>query len=165
MPQLPSRIQGQPLGTANPATSATPVLLRPSVQLFQPGPSQPKEQFSHPSIPLEVARALNQIQRNIEQAASQVKADPTANKNVLENVTLQNYKTVGTGVSGWNNIPHSLGFAYRDYRICSVRNGYITGHAAIPPDAAHPATATLSLWTSLVQFNKTVPVMATIEIW
>jgi hypothetical protein len=161
MPRLPSRIQGQPFGTANPATS-TPAALRPAVQLVQAGPAQAKQWFTEPDISDGTARALNTLQRKIDEATSQVRADPTADKNVIEQVPLKNGTTGG---GNFNVIPHGLGFTYRDYRICSVRNGYITGHCAIPPDAGHPANAVLSLWTQVVQFKAGVPVSATIEIW
>lgn len=159
MPRLPSRIQGQPLGTLNLNRGNLPKL-QPSI--FQPGPAPSPEQFNRPGVSLEVARALNDLQEKLTAAVKQVKADPTANKNLLEQVTLN---AGGNGGSNPTIINHQIGSPYRGYRICTVRNGSIAGHCALSPTSQYPASTNLLLWTSVVPFSSTVPVTADIEVW
>ena len=159
--QLPNRVQGEPLGspalpnTVNTSGQLTGIktLGQSPPTVLQPGAVQAEEQFSHRNIPVEISRALNQVQRNVNSAMQQVKADPTANKNLHENVVLS-HGTVVNGVPGKPNvINHGLNMPYRGYRICTVKGGYLTGHSALPSTTTHPASANLLLWTQFKPFQ------------
>jgi hypothetical protein len=161
MPRLPNRVQGSPFGSVNYNSPNANLPIKP-VSILQPGPAQAVEQFNHPSIPKEVARALNQLQTNIQQATSQVKADPTSNKNLFEQINLI---YGGSGGTFPNVISHGLDAPYRGYRVCTVRNGAINQHAAITPTTAYPADKYLLLWTEVTTVFGTATVSADIEIW
>lgn len=94
MPKLPVRIQGTAYGSQSVPTSSSSGQASPSIR--QLGPSQPREQFAD--------RQLNAIQRSVEQATSIAKANPMAQGNLLEKVTL---------ASGDNIVVHGLGTAFR----------------------------------------------------
>jgi hypothetical protein len=159
MPSVPNRIQGAPFGTSNPNSSRLPTQ---TSAILVPGPAQAIEQFNHPDIPMAVSRAMNQLQQNVRGALSQAKADPTADKNLIEQLTVN--AGGSNGKAPWTIVQHGLGKAYRGYRIDTVRGGFIVGHAAIAPTAQYPATTALILWTWTQQFG-TDPVTIDIEVW
>lgn len=155
MPNIrPSRVQGQPYGTLN-LNNPNGNLPRAPVAIVQPGPSQAKEQFNRPGVPSAVGRALDDLQTAIQAATEQSRSDPTANKNLFEQVNVN---------TGTNAIQHGLGSSYRGYRICTVRGGFITGHCALPPTSDAPATTTLLLNLECKPSSST-PVMLDVEVW
>ena len=101
MPRIPVRIQNGTFGTDNPSDFvqgyANRAIARPV--LLARGPSQAVEQFSTPGIEPPVARALNQLQQNINSAVSVSKNSPFANGNLLEKYRL---------TSGSNRVKHGL---------------------------------------------------------
>ena len=159
--RLPNRVQGQPLGSA-PLPSTTKSLQAPTATILEPGTSQAEEQFSSPDIHPTVSRALNQLQRDIRASTAQTRADPTANKNLLEGLSLVNGAAGGVGP---NVISHGLGAPYRGYRICTVRGGALTAHAAIAPTQANPSQTSLLLWTQFAPFVSGGQVLVDLEVW
>lgn len=161
--QLPNRVQGAPFGTDS-ASDPSKSLAAGAPSILQPGPAQAHEQFSAgPDIHPAVARALNQLQRNIAEAIGQSKGDPTAAKQLFENVTVKDGDVDGNNA---NVISHGLGKPYRGYRICSVRGGSLTGHAAMSPKATQPPTsAALLLWTAVKPFASGGAVSIDVEVY
>jgi hypothetical protein len=105
MPRAPTRIQNGTFGGDNPS-SFTPsyanrAAVRPNVT--PRGPSQALEQFSEVNLPdtAAVARALNQLQKNVQAAVAVTKNAPQANGNMIENVTFS--------TSGPTIVKHGLG--------------------------------------------------------
>ena len=159
---LPNRVQGQPFG-AKALPNASKSLGQQPVAILQPGSAQAEEQFSsHSGMPPAVARALNQLQRDIRESTAAARSDPTANKTLMESVALS---AGGDGGTNPTPLQHGLGGPYRGYRIGSVRGGYISGHAAVAPTAAAPASVALLLWTKLTPFVAGGAVTADVEIW
>ncbi len=149
MPRIPIIQQNQPFGTQNPTQQVGRRQVLPSVTLV-PGPSQQIEQFNHPGIHPNVARALNNLQQQIKSAVSVNKADPTSNKNFLRGVQLTNG---GSNGASPNVIKHGLGGAYTGYNIHAVYGGVVNSHSCIPPTTAQPSAAFLLLWTSITAFS------------
>jgi hypothetical protein len=161
VPTLPNRIQGSPFGTVNTASGSNQFAVAPAI--LQPGPSQPREQFSaRPGIPPEVARALNDLQTNIQQAVSRAKADPKSNKNLFEQVPL--VQGGAAGAAPYLVVSHGLGSAYRGFCLQSPRNGYVTAHSAITNNVQYPPAQFLCLWVTFTAFGSTAPTVD-LEIW
>lgn len=156
------RIQGSPYGSTNVSAGNFP---QRTPAIHQPGPSQAREVFNAPDMPQSVARALNDLQSKIASAHEQIKADPTANKNVIENLPIMGGSATGGAPTGINFIEHQLGIPYRSYRINGVQNGYIEGHCAVAPTGSYPPKSThLLLWTKVTAFGNS-PVLLDIEIY
>lgn len=168
--RIPNRVQGQPFG-AQPIQANQPrtnTLAGNSAALLQPGTAQGQEQFGY-GMDSATARALNQIQRNIQEALGQVKSDPTANKQMHESLQLTQGTTDKTlGPMNPTIVNHGLTSPYRGYRICTVRGGVLTGHAALSPTQSNPSNTSLLLWTQFTPFvinGVTQKVLADIEVW
>ena len=111
MPRSPTRIQNGNFGGDNP-TSFTPSYgNRPAVRpnVTPRGPSQAFEQFSEVNLTdtAAVARALNQLQKNVQSAVATSKNSPTANGNMVENVVFSN--------AGPTVVQHGLGGPAKGY--------------------------------------------------
>jgi hypothetical protein len=174
----PSRVQGQPFGVQNANQGNVASQAQGSPNLFSPfngpviatvGPTQPIEQFNRPGIPLEVSRALNQLQQNVAQSISQIKNNPKSYQKLFEGLQLAaGALTSGAPVGPFCIIQHGLGKAYRGYTIGTVRGGFITAHAAIAPSPQYPAAQWLVLWTQQTAFvlgGVTQSVLADIEVY
>lgn len=92
--RLPNRVQNQPFGSQNNAGKNR--VAPPPTQLFG-GPAQSHEQISDPKIPEPVLRQLNTLQDNIRTATAQVKANPTANSQLLQGTSLVQGGANGAG--------------------------------------------------------------------
>lgn len=162
--RLPVRVQGQPLGS-KATVQPTQSLNRAPVTITQPGSAQAEEQFNHPDVHPAVGRMLNDLQKKINEAIGQTKADPTSNKNLLEGVTLTASAVSSGQPTNPTIIAHGLAQPYRGYRVCTVRGGTLVGHAALPATAANPTTTHLILFTHIAPWASGGTVQADIEVW
>jgi len=126
MPRQAVRIQRGNFGTDNPSSFngsyANRAATRPVV--LQRGPSQAIEQFGS-GVPAPVARALNQVQKNVESAVSVAKNNPFADGNLIEGVTFVNGVTTV--------VPHGLGAPARGYVIMDSDDIYFSVRVAQTP--------------------------------
>ena len=168
MARIPNRVQGQPFNVSQASRSGLPASVQAQnlplpAAILVPGPAQPLEYFgSLQNVPAPLARAMNDLQTNVAQALNASKSDPTANKTLIEQLAIT--QGGSSGATPYNYVAHGLGAPYRGYRIDSVRNGYVTGHAAIAPTAETPASQALLLWTAFTAFGS-APVTIDLEVW
>ena len=144
MPRLPNRVQLQPFGSQNNAGSARK--LPPPAQLYS-GPAQAHEQIIDPKIPEAVLRQLNTLQDNIRQATAQVKANPTANSQLLQGVTLENGGA--SGATPYTTLDHGLGVQASGIVVHAVYGGQITSG---PPTVISKSSTQVVIWTLITAF-------------
>lgn len=116
MARTPVRIQNGVFGTDNPSSFTPGYGNRSQSQptVTQRGPSQGREQFTADSLgdSAAVARALNQIQSNVNAAVGPSKNNPFADGNLVENVLFNGAATTV--------VKHGLGAPARGYVIMNA---------------------------------------------
>lgn len=129
MARTPVRIQSGAYGTDNPASSTASYGSRamPQPSVLQRGPSQGREQFSSAGLAdsASVARALNQIQANVDTAMGPSKNNPFADGNLIEGVVFNSSATTP--------IKHGLGGPARGYVIMNADANAATHRVAQTP--------------------------------
>lgn len=156
MPRLPNQVKNQPFGTTNVNAGARQIN-RP-VQLIQ-GPAQGVEQLNTAGIPVEQARALQALQKNITAATQPSRANPAANGNLLQGVPLSNG---GANGANPNVIRHGLSIPFVGYQIHAVYGGALTAHANVPNTNSSLDSAQISIWTQVAPFSGQ---SVTADIW
>lgn len=133
-------------GTANPSAPVRQTSLPLQVPRGSP---QRREQFTDPSVPPVVARALVSMQSAVDQATGQAKGILFARHNVVRNVTLTN----GTANGGNPNVvQHGLGRRADGYVILAPRGGYVTNHSLIANASASEDRGIIRIWTQRTLF-------------
>ncbi len=124
MARTPVRIQGGAFGTGNPSSFEPSYANRsqPQPTVLQRGPSQGMEQFSAGNLAdaSSVARALNQMQSNVQSAVGPSKNSPFADGNLIEQVTF----TFGAATI----VKHGLGAPARGYMMMNANSVGVTTH-------------------------------------